>query len=188
MCAGALNKSYQCCRRRIRIRGKTRNAEFLMTPLENASPQQCHDCTYKDDTLTHARNRSWFFLQYFIKIYKTDSAKNETTKETLKSHFRFGRQCSSRSFRLCSAVIQSAGKYIVSQPFVKSFLGHVSLLQGNHTLHLVFSRFARFTGVSFCVTSALSASFVHVVFLEDNIDQYRPLGCFLSKNIAQYRP
>ena len=182
--------SYQCCRRRIRIRirGKTRNAEFLMTPLENASPQQCHDCTYKDDTLTHARNRSWFFLQYFIKIYKTDSAKNETTKETLKSHFRFGRQCSSRSFRLCSAVIQSAGKYIVSQPFVKSFLGHVSLLQGNHTLHLVFSRFARFTGVSFCVTSALSASFVHVVFLEDNIDQYRPLGCFLSKNIDQYRP
>ena len=52
-----------------------------MTPLENASPQQCHDCTYKDDTLTHARNRSWFFLQYFIKIYKTDSAKNETTKD-----------------------------------------------------------------------------------------------------------
>ena len=116
------------------------------------------------------------------------SAKNETTIRTMKSHFRFGRQCSSRSFRLCSAGIQSARKYIASQPFVKSFLGHVSLLQGNHTLHLVFSRFARFTGVSFCVTSALSASFVHVVFLEDNIDQYRPLGCFLSKNIDQYHP
>ena len=28
------------------------NAEFLMIPLENASPQQCHDCMYKDDTLT----------------------------------------------------------------------------------------------------------------------------------------